>query len=110
MSLYYLLDEDKNVVDTDDMKAWASIFERNKRRVAETTVGPYWISTMFIGLDMRYGSALAAPLVFETMVFKGDASDLDCERYATWDEAVAGHERWVEVYQTKFNSEQPIKE
>jgi hypothetical protein len=63
-------------------------------RIAETTVGPYWISTVWIGLNHGWASL---PLIFETMVFNRESgeSDLDCRRYSTLEQAKAGHEQIV---------------
>lgn len=61
-------------------------------RVAENTIGPYWVSTVWIGLDHGFG---AVPLIFESMVFKGTESDLDCVRYSTLEQALEGHAEMV---------------
>ncbi len=57
------------------------------------------VSTVFLGLDHGYNSDV--PILFETRV----QSTYDCpyneemERYATYDEARAGHEKWVKCLQ-----------
>lgn len=66
-------------------------FEETKR-VARTEVGVAAVSTVFLALDHSHGDG--PPLLFETMVFGGEHSGA-CFRYATWDEAVAGHARVV---------------
>lgn len=80
-----------------DILAWAAWFEdRDARRVALTELPGGRVSTVFLGLDhnfMRHGP----PLLFETMVFMDD--ECEQERYATWDEAEAGHKRMVEKYE-----------
>jgi len=72
-----------------------------KRRVAETTLpnGKY-VSTVWLGADHNFHGG--RPLIFETMVFPGETSrlDLDCERYATEAEAIAGHQAMVEKWRT----------
>jgi hypothetical protein len=97
---------------------WARWYNDSKnRRVALTIVGNVRVSTMFLAIDMRYGDG--PPILFETMCFKVDEApgaehltgeakraanrdyrDLQSaygqRRYATWDEAVAGHEEMVE--------------
>ena len=81
-----------------DMMEWASLPRTNKR-VAETVLpNGNWVSTVWLGLNHSYGGGL--PLIFETMVFpnKDDYGDLDCERYSTEAEAVAGHERMVQKW------------
>jgi len=51
-----------------------------------------WLSTVWLGLDHRYGEG--PPLIFESMLFApGTAHELDMDRYATEAEAAAGHER-----------------
>jgi hypothetical protein len=67
------------------------------RHVAIDDVGPYWISTVFLGLDHRFGDE-GPPLVFETMVFKGSWSGIDMARYSTYEEAEAGHAEMVAKY------------
>lgn len=58
----------------------------------ETLDTGYWLSTVWLGLDHRFGDG--PPLIFETMVFPNsdDLHDLDMERYSTEDGARQGHE------------------
>lgn len=87
---YYVLDENYNVVPTDDMMEWGRFFENTAgRRVDETYIGPYHISTVFLGLDHGFGEQ--EPQIFETMIF-GDPLDEPMERYRTWEEAMVGHD------------------
>jgi hypothetical protein len=73
-----------------DLMTWARWLEENRdqKRVAIDKVGETTVSTVFLGLDHSFGDG--PPLLFETMTFEGPISD-ECERYTTWDEAVAGH-------------------
>ena len=76
----------------DDVMTWAVGFEGEDKRVAETTVGEYWVSTVFIGLDFGIGEG--PPLIFETMIFQaeGEGSAYSFQaRYSTEGEAEAGH-------------------
>ncbi len=70
--------------------------EDGYHRVGSTHVGEYWISTVWIGIDMGYDPD-GPPIIFETMVFAGEGvrHDLDCRRYATEEEAKQGHEEFV---------------
>ena len=70
------------------------------KRVALTEVGPYRISTVFLGLDHSF-DVEGPPILFETMVFfsRLGALDIDMDRYATWAEAEAGH--WLKVEEVK---------
>ena len=92
-----------------DLMTWARWFEENDRRIRATQIkrgvveGP-WVSTIFIGLDHRFGFD-GPPLLYETMVFKaqsvwhepselwpeghwGVGDELDCQRHATWADAI----------------------
>jgi len=62
------------------------------RNLAKTRVNGATVSTVFLGLDHRFGAG--PPLVFETMVFGGEL-DGDCDRYSTYDEAELGHVNMV---------------
>lgn len=87
---HYIL-RDKKVVVESDLLAWSKWFKTANRRVARDEIGFQEIITSFLGIDYQFGQG--PPLLFETMVFP------DCEicvRYATWDEAVAGHKRVVD--------------
>lgn len=70
---------------------------KDTMRVDETKVGErHNVSTVHLGLDHSHGGPV--PIIFETMVFS-DNRRLDnyCERYATEAEAVAGHDRIVQM-------------
>jgi hypothetical protein len=70
------------------------------RRVAETTLlNGRWVSTVWIGIDMNFGTT-GAPLIFETMVFESshDLRELDVDRYSTEADALAGHARLVALW------------
>lgn len=65
--------------------------------VKQEHVGPYWVSTIWVGIDYNFGMG-GPPLIFETMVF-GDTDDLsmdlDCHRWTTEQHAREGHEEIV---------------
>ena len=81
----YVLDGHK-VVREDDVLKWAKWYETADRRVAFDEVGSQKVVTSFLGIDHNFGQG--PPLLFETMVFPEFET---CFRYATWDEAAAGH-------------------
>lgn len=60
------------------------------RRVGNTVVDDVTVSTVYLGLDHRYGEG--APLIFETMVF-GGKWDQELDRYSTEEQAMRGHLR-----------------
>lgn len=87
----YILNGHQPVPEPDLIK-WAEWYATADRQVADSMQGDVRVSTVFLGLDHRFGHG--PPVLFETMVFI-NGSGSDCERYCTWDEAVAGHARWV---------------
>lgn len=90
---YYILESDHSVTPTDDIMVWGGFLDSKERIVSQEIIGNAKVSTVFLGLDHSFGGPI--PILFETMVFGGEF-DNEQERYATWDEAVAGHKRWVQ--------------
>ena len=100
--IHYLLDERHETIAVD-FATWAKqIDDPEKRRVGltmvETPQGKFEVSTVFLGLDHRFGGN-GPPILFETMVFAPDTDtpmrDLYCARYCSWGEALSGHEKTV---------------
>jgi hypothetical protein len=88
----YILVNGVPTIEPDLMK-WAKWFETSERRVALTNVADAHVSTIFLGLDLSFGSG--PPLLYETVVFGGALKNVT-ERYATAEEARRGHEAIVE--------------
>ena len=84
---FYIL-KDKFTVPVRDVLDWARWFETADRCVARDVVDGAVVSTVFLGTNHQFGDG--PPLLFETMVF-GGPMDQCCDRYASWDEAAAGH-------------------
>lgn len=85
------------------MVAWTFA---TRGRVAETTLpNGRWVSTIWLGINHQYGDG--PPLIFETMVFpsKDNMGELECDRYSTEAEALAGHAKLVE----KWTIETPVE-
>jgi hypothetical protein len=69
------------------MMEWAVKFEDlDYKRVALTEVGPFEVSTVWLGTDL---GGEDRPLIFETIVFGSDNERMT--RYPTLDEAERGH-------------------
>ena len=87
---HYFLVGHKHYLEPDLLK-WAAWFEKSgtNRRVELTKRNDITVSTVFLGIDHRFGN-YGPPLLFETMVFGGEF-DQEMERYSTWDEAELGH-------------------
>lgn len=88
---FYQLDANHQPILCDrDTWAW----DRQDRRVGLYDQEPILVSTVFLGFDHRFLDDDGPPILFETMIF-GGKHDQYQERYTTWDDAVAGHERAV---------------
>jgi hypothetical protein len=95
----YIL-SDKTPVPEHDLMVWARWMEEADRQVASDVFGHVQVSTIFLGLDYQFGDGL--PILFETMVFGGELDD--CQwRYATWEDALAGHAKAVQLVQAAFD-------
>ena len=87
----YIL-KDHEPVACPDLDWWAWWMATADRHVRLTEQGDVRVSTVFLGFDHGF----ERPALFETMVFAGDhGGGGGVERYGTWDEAEAGHLRWV---------------
>jgi hypothetical protein len=81
-------------------------YRRVNETTIETSVGPVWVSTIWLGINHQWIDGYP-PQIFETMVFdQGDYadspwSDLECERYSTIVQAIAGHDQIVESIRSK---------
>jgi hypothetical protein len=82
-------------VPCPDIILWGTWFEdsRKTRIVAQDQVGDYWVSTVFLGIDHSFSpwGKRGPPILFETMIFLEENEGETQVRYATWDEAAAGH-------------------
>ena len=90
----YILKGKKPVL-CEDRDRYVNWFETANRKVALTVVKTITVSTVFLGLDHNF-LGNGEPQFFETMIFGGKHDEYQ-ERYATWDEAEAGHKRAVEL-------------
>jgi hypothetical protein len=91
----YILDADLREVACEDLLKWAMWMESADRHVGAELIEPYWVSTVFLGLDHNYFPS-GRPLLYETMIFKYlNYDNLKVvqlvDRYHTWTEAEQGH-------------------
>lgn len=109
----YILTPDHKLVSEPDLLTWAAWFETANRHVDETLIGPYRVSTVFLGLDHSFSldrESRPDPLIFETMIFdhsrevsspyfsrKFHMSFHFQRRYRSWDAAKAGHDYAVKI-------------
>ena len=80
------------------IEGWIALFDDPSQKiVAQTELpGGCLVSTVLLGIDHNYMDH-GPPIIFETMVFESteNLTDIDCVRYATKEEAQAGHEAMV---------------
>lgn len=91
---YYIL-KGKTPEPCNDLIEWATEFETGNRDVGKTELpNNVRVSTVFLGLDHSWTEDEV--LLFETMIFGGEHDEY-CERYSTWEDAEAGHQRAVKL-------------
>lgn len=110
---YYRWERGKKIVPVS-MEEWsAQMNNPDSKRVAETNLGIYWISTVFLGMDHSFGGT-GDPVLFETMVFKRgmdreiNFNDIECRRYCTEEEAIKGHADMVSLMRKRGNKRSKI--
>jgi len=90
---YYILKNGVPVIEHDLIRFERFFRNIDNRRIAYTEISKdVHVSTVFLGMDHQWGDG--PPLLFETMVFGGDFDEWQY-RYATLEEAIAGHYRAV---------------
>lgn len=79
----------------DDLMTWARWYGKADRHVNHTKLPDgVRVSTVFLGTDHSFFGG--PPMLFETMIFGGEHDEYQ-ERYSTWEEAEAGHQRAIEL-------------
>lgn len=94
--IFYILDENKNVIPTDQ-EGWGNYFYPiDNRIVAQDEINSSSVSTVFLGIDPNFLQD-GPPLLFETMIFNNSNLEkyIYCERYSTWKEAEEGHKKAI---------------
>lgn len=81
---------------------WARLWQPEYKRVALDELGEIRISTVWLGLDHRFGDA-GPPLIFETMIF-GGTLDGEQSRYSTEEQARAGHAHWISLVRLEIDA------
>lgn len=92
---FYYLDENKNPIKCN-LPCYIKNCITNDNRVDETTIGDYWISTVFLCIDHSWGKS-ELPLLFETMIQHKRNEWLHYQkRYSTYAQAQEGHKEAIE--------------
>lgn len=88
--IFYMLDEEGEVVPTTDVRIFGDFFF-TKRFRCKTQILDKEVSTVFLGINHDF-LGKGTPVVFETVVFGKDGEEI-CERCCTLQEALAQHTR-----------------
>lgn len=74
---WYILDDNGNPIpEPDTIKACMWLADNKNKIVKQENVGPYWVSTVFLGLDHSWRLD-GPPVLWETMVFNDGDKDID---------------------------------
>lgn len=95
----YILDERGEPVPEPDLFTWAAWIEerREQRIVRQEWVGEWQVSTVFLGLDHRWGEG--PPILWETMVFQGPHNGTTTRCAGGREQAEAMHDDMMERMQ-----------
>lgn len=85
----YILDDDHSILPAKSLVEWSQFMADTDRRVAESTIGPWEVSTIFLGMDHNFDKKSSTPLLFETKV--SGSEDIQ-EHCSTWSQAEAQHQ------------------
>ena len=105
---YILNDEGKPVLEPDLIK-WSRWFEKADRHAGSEWIGEVRVSTVFLGLDHNYDHE-GCPILWETMVFRGDLSGEQDRCGGCKQDALEMHKnmvRRVRATETKVSAETP---
>jgi len=102
MSDFYILDGKTPI--PSDLFEWGKWFQTEDKTVKKTYIGKVMVSTVFLGLDHRFGfKGEHLPVLFETLVF-GGIMDGEMARYCSWEQAEEGHDLMIERVNQKGGS------
>lgn len=95
MTTHYFLNPDHTYRECS-LDEWEEQFKNQELcRVAAVKFDDYFILTIWLGLHHNF-LCNDPPLVFETIVFKPRYNRIYQDRYSTWDQALAGHQKAIE--------------
>lgn len=111
----WILNDNNEPVQEPDLLKWGQWFQHNRERriIKQEETKFYYVSTVFLALDHNWQGG--PPILFETMTFEREhvikpemkafghvlppmriREEVACERWTTWDQAVAGHNATVD--------------
>lgn len=107
MSKWYILDNNHKPVISTAVKS-SEWMENNPNRkkvgydeLTDLNGDEVRVSTVFLGLDHAYGGG--KPILWETMIFGGENDQAYQERYASYEQAIEGHQKAINFIKTGYN-------
>lgn len=100
----YILNERGDPEPCEDLLEWAAWFETSMsaRTVARDQVGPWFVSTVFLGLDFSWrpmeDPLTYQPVLWESAVFEAEEMSAML-RYTSREAAIEGHQEFVRACQ-----------
>jgi hypothetical protein len=104
--------KDQIPVPCDDHDEWVNFMSRKDMiQIALTTLPPFTISTIFMGVDHSMLD-IGEPILFESVISHQDAGlqISTMQRYSTWIDAVAGHEAIVSEVKERLALSETLSE
>lgn len=103
LEMFYILDEN-NKPKKATLQECGDWMNDPRRIVKQDNCWPWFVSTIFLGIDHRMPSATVGPdesepVLFETMVFRGSGrAGIKQRRYTSYEDALAGHQDMATKY------------
>lgn len=99
--MWYILDESNKLlaVNVEDYINWSRL---NSTIVKQDKIGEVFVSTVFLGLDHSFNSSI--PILWETLVF-GIENDMYQNRYASYEDALIGHQKTLDKINNLISTE-----
>ena len=99
MSKWYILDNNHKPVHKPVLESAKWMEDNPKRKtvgydeLTDLNGDEVRVSTVFLGLDHAYGGG--KPILWETMIFGGENDQAYQERYASYEQAIEGHQKAI---------------
>lgn len=95
--MFYLLDDNKKPYQVSLAESYKLYENMDMKVTARDQVNEVVISTVFLGIDHNIlNSSSNVPVLWETMIFNGEHDGYQ-ERYTSHEDALAGHQRALDL-------------
>lgn len=95
---FYLLDENKKPYPVSIEESYRLYDDMDMKITQQDNVGDVRVSTVFLCMDHAWIGE-PGPVLWETMIFGGE-HDMYQERYTSHEDALAGHQRALDLVKT----------